>query len=97
MDDRYLEASFSSRLQVGLDVTWVQVGYAHQKARPSEGPQLPETEALLQETEIQDFNTINVKLHTLCCVLSQRSKKQRLYLLMLVFLWSRSQILVELM
>lgn len=79
MDDRYLEASFSSRLQVGLDVTWVQVGYAHQKARPSEGPQLPETEALLQDTEIQDFNTITSNF-THCAAFCHNGTKNRDYI-----------------
>lgn len=49
----YLEASFSTRLQVRLDVPGVQVGYAHQKARPSEGPQFTETNTSLQESEVQ--------------------------------------------
>ena len=79
MDDRYLEAGFSSRLQVGLDVTWVQVGYAHQKARPGEGPQLPEAEARLQETEMWDFNTIKVKLHTHCAAFCHNGTKTRDY------------------
>lgn len=40
----YLKSSFGSRLQVGLNVTWVQVSYAHQKTRSSEGPEFPQAE-----------------------------------------------------
>ena len=35
----------SARLQVRLHIARVQVGDGHEEARPSEGPQLPETEA----------------------------------------------------
>lgn len=49
----YLEASFRTRLQVRLDVTWVQVRYAHQKPRPGEGPQLTQTEAPLRVRNIK--------------------------------------------
>lgn len=48
MNSCHLEVSFSPRLQVRLDVTWVQVGYTHQEPRPSEGPQFTETDPRLQ-------------------------------------------------
>ena len=44
----YLEAGFSPRLEVRLNVAGVQVGDAHQEARPAEGPQLAEAEAHLE-------------------------------------------------
>lgn len=53
----YLEASLGTRLQVRLDVTWVQVCYAHQEARPGEGPELTEAEAALQERRAQSEAT----------------------------------------
>lgn len=43
----YLEASFGTRLQVRFNVTWVQVGDAHQEARPSESPQFTEAKTAL--------------------------------------------------
>ena len=42
----HLEACFSSGLEVWLDVARVQVGDAHQEARPGESPQFTETECL---------------------------------------------------
>lgn len=42
----HLKASFSSRLQVRLDVAWIQVSNAHQKPWSSEGPEFTETEYL---------------------------------------------------
>lgn len=42
----HLKASFSSRLQIRLDIPWIQVSNAHQKPWSSEGPEFPETEDL---------------------------------------------------
>lgn len=46
----HLKASFSSRLQVRLDVPWIQIGNAHQKTWSSEGPEFTETEYLNKRT-----------------------------------------------
>lgn len=46
----HLIASFSSRLQVRLDVAWIQVSNAHQKPWSSEGPEFTETEYLNRMT-----------------------------------------------
>lgn len=46
----HLETSFSSRLEVRLDVPWIQVSDAHQKPWSCEGPELTETEHLRGRT-----------------------------------------------
>ena len=42
----HLEAGFSSRLKVRLNVPWIQVSDTHQKPWSSEGPEFTETEDL---------------------------------------------------
>lgn len=73
MNNWYLEVSFSPRLQVGLDVTWVQVGYTHQETRPSEGPQFTETNPLLQHKWKHTVKTVKyqqaaLKKHKSTCL-----------------------------
>ncbi len=42
----HLEARFSPRLEIGLDVPRVQIGDAHQEARSSEGPEFTKAKQL---------------------------------------------------
>lgn len=61
----YLELSFGSRLQVRLNVTWIQVGDAHQEAWPSEGPKFPKAETALQQRQACEHLKSST-IHDLC-------------------------------
>lgn len=56
----HLKASFSSRLQIRLDVPWIQVSNAHQKTWSSERPEFTEAEHLSRETALSILNKIKM-------------------------------------
>lgn len=54
----HLKSCFSSRLQVRLNVPWVQICDAHQEARSSKSPEFAETEHLKERSTKKQFRNI---------------------------------------
>lgn len=47
--DAHLKSSHCSRLQIRLDISWIQVGNTHKKAWSCESPELTKTKARVLE------------------------------------------------